>query len=346
MRSVGEFFVGLNRRVRKLAGDEAGSPAVEFALVFPIFIAIVLATLQAGTIFLVKAFFESSAEEAARIVLTNQTGSLTAAQFQTEICNQLTALFNCGELVIELEPLPAGTTNLKTMLPTFDFMETSLARRRSMWRQRRRLRHGHVAGRDVSVAGLRRPARAQLLEHGQRQDAHDRDAGVPHGAQRRGVLRMSGTMRIARNLRLGSRAFLADAARSGGGRAGADRAIALMLMSLVVFGGQAYGVQRKVTLAATTVANIFAQANNTNASTITAAELNQILAYPNLVLFPDDGSTAGGRSVAIAGHQRRTNRDRNGLRKAGPMAMGRRARQASKFARSIDRLRLCRLRRQ
>ena len=58
MRSVGEFFVGLNRRVRKLAGDEAGSPAVEFALVFPIFIAIVLATLQAGTIFLVKAFFE------------------------------------------------------------------------------------------------------------------------------------------------------------------------------------------------------------------------------------------------------------------------------------------------
>ncbi len=120
MRSVGEFFVGLNRRVRKLAGDEAGSPAVEFALVFPIFIAIVLATLQAGTIFLVKAFFESSAEEAARIVLTNQTGSLTAAQFQTEICNQLTALFNCGELVIELEPLPAGTTNLKTMLPTFD----------------------------------------------------------------------------------------------------------------------------------------------------------------------------------------------------------------------------------
>jgi Flp pilus assembly protein TadG len=120
MRSVDEFFVGLNRRVRKLARDEAGSPAVEFALVFPIFIAIVLATLQAGTIFLVKAFFESSAEEAARIVLTNQTGSLTAAQFQTEICNQLTALFNCGELVIELEALPAGTTNLNALLPTFD----------------------------------------------------------------------------------------------------------------------------------------------------------------------------------------------------------------------------------
>jgi Flp pilus assembly protein TadG len=120
MRSVGKFCAKVCRRARKLAGDEAGSPAVEFALVFPIFIAIVLATLQAGTIFLVKAFFESSAEAAARIVLTNQTGALTAAQFQTELCNQLTALFNCGEVVIELEPLPAGTTDLKTLLPKFD----------------------------------------------------------------------------------------------------------------------------------------------------------------------------------------------------------------------------------
>jgi Flp pilus assembly protein TadG len=103
---------------------------------------------------------------------------------------------------------------------------------------------------------------------------------------------MSGTIRIARKVRLGSRAFLAEA----GGLAAVELAlilpIALMLMSLVVFGGQAYGVQRRVTLAATTVANIFAQANNTNASTITAAELNQILAYPNLILYPYDGSTA------------------------------------------------------
>jgi len=64
-----------------------------------------------------------------------------------------------------------------------------------------------------------------------------------------------------------------------------------MLMSLVVFGGQAYWVQRKVTLAATTVANIFAQANNTNSSTITAAELAQILAYPNLILYPYDATS-------------------------------------------------------
>ena len=88
MRSKGKFLAGVSRLAGKLAGDETGSPAVEFALVFPIFIAVVLATLQAASIFLVKAFFESAAEEAARVVLTNQTETLTAAQFQTEVCNQ------------------------------------------------------------------------------------------------------------------------------------------------------------------------------------------------------------------------------------------------------------------
>ena len=120
MKSVTKFFAGVSRLGRKLAGDEAGSPAVEFALVFPIFVGVVLATLQAGSIFLVKAFFESGAEAAARVVLTNQTGGLTAAQFQTEICNQLTGLFTCGELTVELEPMPAGTTNISALLPTFD----------------------------------------------------------------------------------------------------------------------------------------------------------------------------------------------------------------------------------
>ncbi|HEY5203030.1 MAG TPA: TadE/TadG family type IV pilus assembly protein [Roseiarcus sp.] len=120
MSSASKFFPGARRLARKLAGDEAGSPAVEFALVFPIFIGVVLATLQAGSIFLVKAFFESGAEAAARVVLTNQTSTLTAAQFKTEICNQLTALFSCGQITVELEPMPTGTTNISTLLPTFD----------------------------------------------------------------------------------------------------------------------------------------------------------------------------------------------------------------------------------
>jgi Flp pilus assembly protein TadG len=102
---------------------------------------------------------------------------------------------------------------------------------------------------------------------------------------------MKSTIRIPRLLRR-SRAFLADARGLAALELALILPMAMMLMSLVVFGGQAYSVQRKVTLSATTVANIFAQANNVNTSTITVAELNQILAYPNLILFPYNGSTA------------------------------------------------------
>ena len=103
---------------------------------------------------------------------------------------------------------------------------------------------------------------------------------------------MSATIRIARQLLRRTRALSRDARGLAAVELALILPIALMLMSLVVFGGQAYSVQRRVTLAATTVANIFAQANNVNTSTITVAELNQILAYPNLILYPYDGSSA------------------------------------------------------
>ena len=103
---------------------------------------------------------------------------------------------------------------------------------------------------------------------------------------------MTGTTGIPQAFRRRTRAFFADAKGLAAVELAMILPLMLMLMSLVVFGGQAYTVQRKVTLAATTVANIFAQANNNNASTITVAELNQILAYPNLILYPYNGSTA------------------------------------------------------
>jgi Flp pilus assembly protein TadG len=103
---------------------------------------------------------------------------------------------------------------------------------------------------------------------------------------------MSETIRMPRSLRRSARAFLADVKGLAAVELALILPIALMLMSLVVFGGQAFGVQRRVTVAASTVANIFSQANNINTSTITAPELTQILAYPNLILYPYDGSTA------------------------------------------------------
>ena len=67
MLVVGKLLAVISRLGRAFVRDDSASPAVEFALVAPVFFGIVLATLQAATIFLVKAFFETAAEEGARI---------------------------------------------------------------------------------------------------------------------------------------------------------------------------------------------------------------------------------------------------------------------------------------
>ena len=112
---------------------------------------------------------------------------------------------------------------------------------------------------------------------------------------------MNRTVRIPRSLRYWF-SFLADAKGLAAVELALILPLALMLMSLVVYGGQAYSVQRKVTMAATTVSNIFAQANNVNTSTITAAELNQILGLPELDPLPLRRQHRLGRRVATAGH--------------------------------------------
>ena len=128
---------------------------------------------------------------------------------------------------------------------------------------------------------------------------------------------MMGKIRSGRSSRLG-RALLADIKGLAAIEMALILPIALMLMSLIVYGGQAYTVQRKVTLGATTVANLLAQGNNNGSATITAAELNQILSYPSPDPLPLRRQRGSGRSVATARHgQRQWNGDRDGQGQLG-----------------------------
>jgi Flp pilus assembly protein TadG len=99
---------------------DSGSQAIEFAVLAPMVIALLLATLQVAMIFLAKAYLETAAETAARFVLTNQANSMTAAQFQTQLCNDIGALFNCANLIVELEPAPSSVSQMAGAMPQFD----------------------------------------------------------------------------------------------------------------------------------------------------------------------------------------------------------------------------------
>lgn len=109
-----------NSRALRLRDCARGSYTIEFALLFPIFVAIVLATFQVTIIFVAQSYLEAAAEAGARIVLTNQADGMTQAQFNTAICGQIAALFNCNNLIVALQTAPTSASGMAAALPSFD----------------------------------------------------------------------------------------------------------------------------------------------------------------------------------------------------------------------------------
>ncbi len=124
----------LRRKARRFVSDSRAMAAVEFAFMAPVIIAMILATLQAGVIFVAKAYLETGAEQAARLVLTNEavttsggvTSPMTQAQFQAAVCGQLPALFTCSNLMVQLVGLQlptntdASASSIPSLLPQFN----------------------------------------------------------------------------------------------------------------------------------------------------------------------------------------------------------------------------------
>jgi Flp pilus assembly protein TadG len=101
------------RRFRRNGG---GSAAVEFALVAPVFFALLFAIIETGIMFFASQELETITQESARQILTGQaqTSGLTQAQFQNNIvCPQVVAsLFSCPNISIDVEsyPSPSGAS--------------------------------------------------------------------------------------------------------------------------------------------------------------------------------------------------------------------------------------------
>lgn len=87
-----------SRLLRRFIRQRRATSSVEFALVASPFIALALGTIQTGMIFLAGQSLESAAAYGGRLILTGQaqTQGWTAAQFKQQICNQITAIFNCS----------------------------------------------------------------------------------------------------------------------------------------------------------------------------------------------------------------------------------------------------------
>lgn len=77
---------------------------LEFALVGPAFIALLIAIFQTTFVFIAGQGLETATEASARLLLTGQaqSGNYTAAQFKTAACTTLPPYLSCSNLYIDV----------------------------------------------------------------------------------------------------------------------------------------------------------------------------------------------------------------------------------------------------
>ncbi|HEY0332013.1 MAG TPA: TadE/TadG family type IV pilus assembly protein [Rhodopseudomonas sp.] len=95
------------RALRGFARHRRGSAAVEFALVAPIFIALLFAIIEIGLVFLAGQLLETGTQDAARVFLT-QTNPALAADFKKLVCDRVNMLLSCDVLRVDVQSFAPG----------------------------------------------------------------------------------------------------------------------------------------------------------------------------------------------------------------------------------------------
>ena len=97
--------------LRRFGRNRKGSAAVEFALVAPVFFALLFAIIETAIMFFANQLLETVAQESARQIMTGQTqaqtsgesNALAMAAFHQTVCNNVSVLFNCTGLMVDVE---------------------------------------------------------------------------------------------------------------------------------------------------------------------------------------------------------------------------------------------------
>ena len=77
--------------------NRRGSTVVEFALVVPMFFALLFAIIETAFMFFASQVLETATQDSARMIMTGQAqnASFTQAQFKNLVCSKLTVMFDC-----------------------------------------------------------------------------------------------------------------------------------------------------------------------------------------------------------------------------------------------------------
>src|ERR1700716_2367862 len=83
--------------LRRFRRNRRGSAAVEFALVAPVFFALLFAIIETALVFFAGQVLETVTQDSARMIMTGQAqnAGYSQAQFKTHVCGKISMLFDC-----------------------------------------------------------------------------------------------------------------------------------------------------------------------------------------------------------------------------------------------------------
>jgi Flp pilus assembly protein TadG len=88
---------GAWRRLRRVVRDDSAVAALEFAMVGPIFLLLILAVLENGLTLWQQSMLDNATRDAARLIETGQQQG-GGATFISQLCNEISGLMKCSAL--------------------------------------------------------------------------------------------------------------------------------------------------------------------------------------------------------------------------------------------------------
>ena len=115
MSSSAAATISVRNVLRRFRRNRRGSAAVEFALVAPLFFAMLFAILETAIVFFAGQLLELGTAESARLMMTHQAqdSGMTETAFKTDLCNRIKIMFNCegnlANLTVDVKVFTPGT---------------------------------------------------------------------------------------------------------------------------------------------------------------------------------------------------------------------------------------------
>jgi Flp pilus assembly protein TadG len=102
--------------LRRFRRNRRGSAVVEFALVAPVFFALLFAIIELALVFFASQVLETVTQDSARMIMTGQAqnAAYTQSTFKTLVCSKITVMFDCvNGISIDVQSYSAfGSVNI------------------------------------------------------------------------------------------------------------------------------------------------------------------------------------------------------------------------------------------